>query len=138
MIRHCKLATETLTVISKETIALMKTKRNESHRTLVLKMFIEVFIADGAVKAAEGLIQTSLADPAYSYSAILSAYNVMITLFKAMAYVSEPELRSEDNPYGGENFILLLKKIIRNPFEFYDTAVVLETAPRSHNTGKAI
>ena len=66
MIRHCKKATPTLQLIAKNSFITgqLRCKKFHPYRSLLTKMFLEVFVADGDILAAETLTQERLIDSA--------------------------------------------------------------------------
>ena len=138
MIRHCKNSRKILQSIAKESLSTyqMLSKKHVQFRSNIVRMFVEIYVADGDIVAAETLIKEKLADPAYTESPLLVAYNTIIIIIKAIAFVCDPGGRGGDNPFGGNAFKNCLQDIIVDPFQFYGIVKVLSTTSLPSQEGK--
>jgi hypothetical protein len=129
MVRHSKNASHWLKQICKASLStnqLIYSKRLAKHRSNILLMFVEVYIADGYIDMAGLLLREKMADRAYNNCPKLVAYNAIIVVLKAIAFVSE---RAKEN---GE-FVRVgrmkgsLDDVIIDPLSFYHTVVALHS-----------
>jgi hypothetical protein len=130
MLRHSKNASHWLQLVAKKSLSTVQilAKRNIKHRSLLLQMFIEIFIKDGYLPIAEEMLSSSLADAAYTENPQLIAYSAILTVTKAISYVNEKiknnlEIKS-----------FSLEDIMMDPILFYHTVISLQGT--SSLTGK--
>ena len=127
MIRHCKKATMTLQTIAKSsfTTGQLRCRKFSPYRSLLMKMFLEIFVADGDILAAETIVQNQLLDSAYTQNALLISYNVILIMMRTISCVTEKYGDDENNLFESDDFLHSLRKIIKDPFNFYDITVDL-------------
>jgi hypothetical protein len=91
MLRHSRNASHWLQLVAKKSLSTgqMLSKRNIKHRSLLLQMFVEIFINDGYLPIAEEMLSSHLADAAYTENPQLIAYSAILTVTKAVSYVNE-------------------------------------------------
>ena len=127
MIRHCKKATPTLQIMAKNSFITgqLRCKKFQPYRSLLTKMFLEVFVADGDILAAETMTQERLIDSAYSQNPLLVSYNIILIIMRTISCLTAKYSDNEDELFECENFFEIVKFIIKDPFEFYYITVDL-------------
>lgn len=127
MIRHCKKATPTLQLIAKNSFITgqLRCKKFHPYRSLLTKMFLEVFVADGDILAAETLTQERLIDSAYTENLLLVSYNVILIIIRIISCLTAKYSDNENDLFESDSFLQIVKVIIKDPFQFYNITLDL-------------
>ena len=92
------------------------------YRKNLIQMFIEIYTADGHEGVAETLLQSYMANDAYSSNPILVSYRAILSIIKAICYTIEKK-----ESYGVLDAEYILQDIISSPLRFYDVVLYLNS-----------
>lgn len=124
MMRYCKNSNQILQTLAKKSLKThqMVMKTRIPYRKNLIQMFIEIYTADGHEGVAETLLQSYMANDAYSSNPILVSYRAILSIIKAICYTIEKK-----ESYGVSDAEYILQDIITCPLRFYDVVVYLNS-----------
>lgn len=124
MMRYCKNSNQILQTLAKKSLKThqMVMKTRIPYRKNLIQMFIEIYTADGHEGVAETLLQSYMANDAYSSNPILVSYRAILSIIKAICYTIEKK-----ESYGVLDAEYILQDIISSPLRFYDVVLYLNS-----------